>query len=447
MNALLPELFLERAPSAPRRRPCCPPPARSPTGSSALGPPSRTRADRPRDRPRVDGRDHDRAGAGPGGRAAGGLAGRRLLRAAGSAGSGRTAACDPRPGRRGGRAHRPRRPGRRPGMGTGPGHHAEPGRLRDVHLGFDRQPKGVVVEHAGIANRVRWGVARSGWRRPTGCCRRPRSPSTRQAWEIFGPARQWRRRCPSAAPTPAGTPAELVAVDPEQRITVLQVVPSMLRLLPWSEPRLGCTSPAAGVLAQASRCTPSCASGCSSGSTSRCEHLRPDRVLDRRTAARFDPAQKTGPVPIGRPINNMRVPACSTRHGSPARRCRRELYAGGVGVARGYHGDAALTAERFLPDPYGPPGWRMYRTGDLVRWRDGRHPRVRRPHRRPGQDQRCPDRAGRGRGGARGIPRCGEAAVAAVSDPRGIRHGSRPSWSAPRHGLTGGTCATGCRRR
>jgi len=76
-------------------------------------------------------------------------------------------------------------------------------------------------------------------------------------------------------------------------------------------------------------------------------------------------AEPQAAVPVGRPAGHARIMVLD---GELNPVTAGEIYIGGCGVARGYLGRPALTAERFLPDARGLPGSRMYRTGDIGRW-------------------------------------------------------------------------------
>ncbi|MGO4123239.1 amino acid adenylation domain-containing protein [Inquilinus sp. YAF38] len=75
----------------------------------------------------------------------------------------------------------------------------------------------------------------------------------------------------------------------------------------------------------------------------------------------------SGTLPIGRPLPDAAAHVLDDHLNPVPAGAAGQLYLGGPGVARGYLGRPDLTAERFVPDPFGPSGARLYRTGDRVR--------------------------------------------------------------------------------
>ncbi|MFJ9178091.1 amino acid adenylation domain-containing protein [Streptomyces sp. NPDC102360] len=240
--------------------------------------------------------------------------------------------------------------------------------------GSTGRPKAVVVTHGGIANRVAWTVERHALGAEDRVVQKTTIGFDAAGWEIFAPLVSGG----TVVLAPEGAerdPAVLLRAVADYRVTVLQVVPSVLRLLVDEGDWSGCGPLrllfSAGEPLHAelvARLREKAGADLEVWNT-----YGPTECSIDITAQPVAPDLLTGPVPIGRPIPGMRVLVLDAAGAPVPIGVPGELYAGGVGVARGYAGRPDLTAERFVPDPYSTePGARLYRTGDQVRWRADR---------------------------------------------------------------------------
>ncbi len=254
--------------------------------------------------------------------------------------------------------------------------------------GTTGRPKGVVLTHTGLCNRVLWGQRHF-----------PLGPGHRvlqnhsfsfdvAIWEVFGPL------VAGAAtvlvdPGMHQDPCHLAALIARMDVTDVNFVPSMLHVFLDEPdvspvPRQGLPG-VVGHFQGASRCI-SLRRVFSGG-----EALTPvlvKRFFDRVPRAElhnlYGPTEASLAVsvwqchenehptviPIGAPIANT-VLRVLDREGLPCPiGVAGELYLGGANLARGYLGQPEITASRFVPDPMSErPGARLYRTGDRARWR------------------------------------------------------------------------------
>ncbi len=232
--------------------------------------------------------------------------------------------------------------------------------------GSTGEPKGVLIEHEAIVNRLEWMREHYDFTARDRILQKTPATFDVSVWEFFLPLTSGATLV-VAPPDAHRDPQALAAIIREQRITTLHFVPSMLAAF-LDEPTI------AGLKIAHVFC---------SGEALPAElrdrfHTLIDAQLhnlygptEAAVDVSFWPASaqdRSAPVPIGFPVWNTRlyvlddglrpVPAGVAGH----------LFIAGVQLARGYLGRADLTNERFIPDPF-VAGERMYRTGDLARWR------------------------------------------------------------------------------
>jgi amino acid adenylation domain-containing protein/non-ribosomal peptide synthase protein (TIGR01720 family) len=244
--------------------------------------------------------------------------------------------------------------------------------------GSTGQPKGVMIPHRAIGNHMAWMCARFPL---TGDRVLQKTPVTFDAsvWEFWAPLMQGARLV-MAGPSDHRDPDALLATIERERITVLQLVPSLLRMCletgAWSRARslrlLFCGGEAlpAALADAALEQLDGDARGHEPGHPLEVYNLYgPTEAAIDSTCGRHVRGGSSATTPIGRPIRRTSCHVIDRRFEPLPPGIRGELHIGGPALARGYLRRPDLTAERFVPDPLsGEPGARLYRTGDRVRW-------------------------------------------------------------------------------
>jgi amino acid adenylation domain-containing protein/thioester reductase-like protein len=189
-------------------------------------------------------------------------------------------------------------------------------------------------------------------------------------WEIFLPFAAGARLV-VARPGDHRDAAALARAVVEEQVTVLQVVPSLLGPL-LDEPGMAARGSLRRLVSGGEALPgPLAREALARLDVELWNLYGPTECAIDATAWRCGAAERRGlprSVPIGRPLQGVRVRVLDRRQEISPLGVPGELCVGGVGLARGYLSRPDLTAERFIPDPYGKqPGERVYRTGDLVR--------------------------------------------------------------------------------
>jgi amino acid adenylation domain-containing protein len=228
-------------------------------------------------------------------------------------------------------------------------------------------PKGVMISHRAIANRLLW--MQSAY---------PLGPSDRllqktsvsfdaSVWEFFVPLMTGATLF-MARPGGHQDSAYLAEAITLHGVTTLQLVPSMLQVM-LDEPGFAKCSSLKRLFCGGEALTGEMQAGFFDLHDAELVNLYgPTEVSIDATSWKCLRDGEHRVVPIGHPLANVRVYLLNAYQQPVPLGLPGEIYVGGAGLARGYHKRPNLTAEKFVPDPFSTePGARLYKTGDLAR--------------------------------------------------------------------------------
>ncbi|NEC24777.1 non-ribosomal peptide synthetase/MFS transporter [Streptomyces parvus] len=233
--------------------------------------------------------------------------------------------------------------------------------------GSTGRPKGVPNTHRAIANRLLWMARTYGLTPADAVLQKTPTGFDVSVWELFLPLITGARLV-VAQPGGHKDAAHLRDTIAEHGVTVAHFVPAMLDVFLAEDDVERCTT-LRRVVCSGEELAPHTARAF----TARLPHCALANLYGPTEAAvdvtSWECAGDLAVVPIGAPVDNTRLYVLDADLrpvpvGTPG-----ELHIGGVQVSVGYHRRPGLTAARYVPDPFGPPGARLYRTGDLARWR------------------------------------------------------------------------------
>jgi|GEM_PF-6858524 len=249
--------------------------------------------------------------------------------------------------------------------------------------GSTGQPKGAMIEHRALINRVKWMQRR--YPIGPGDVILQKTPYTFDVsvWEQVWWALTGAQVC-FLAPGGEKDPRAIIDAVAAAGVTLMHFVPSMLQAFLGflaAEPKrhLPRLASLRQILASGEALTPA--------QVNQCNRLLHDHLgvklanLYGPTEAAIDvtwfdceSASDLDAVPIGRPIDNIRLHVLDRAGELQPPGIPGELCISGIGLARGYLNNPALTAEKFVANPLAGPETsgdfaRVYRTGDLARWR------------------------------------------------------------------------------